>query len=115
MWVGVERRGDERSVRSCDGIMAGLDRDFSAIETPAEAHLALGYFQPGVMASRDQTERRAHYDDLGLRCHEDERAPGRLLLQRSLHRSVIQLHARAFFVRLIDDDAVPAKIETCSI
>ena len=52
MRVGVERRRDERSVRSHDRVMAGLDRDLGAVVQPAETHLAFRYLQPGVMAAR---------------------------------------------------------------
>ena len=88
---------EEWNIWRDDRVMAGLDRDFSPIVTPVEAHFAFGYFQPSVMASRDETEICAHDDGFGLRCHEDKRTLGHLRLQYGLHRSVVQLHAKTIF------------------
>ena len=96
MWVGVERRGDERSVWSDDCAIAGLDRDLCAVVQTAEAHLAFSHFQACVMGTCDETERRAHDDGVGFRCRKDERVSARLLLQRASYVAMLKFDARPF-------------------
>ena len=97
MGVGVERRGDERSVRRDDRVITGLDRDFNPIVTPTETHLPFGHFQSRVMGARNELEYCAHNDGLSFRRRKYKWPPRRLFLQRRLNRPVLQLQATFLF------------------
>src|SRR6266404_3769070 len=90
MRVEMERRGDERDVRSHERVMVRLDCDFSSIVPATEAHLSFGHFQPRGVTACEQTESRADDNSFGLRRRNDERLPGRLLLDRGLYRAALQ-------------------------